>query len=354
MGSTHERSLNMQIFWWPHTLNCKVASVRLRCFNIIEALKKLNLNTHLYKIGDRPEVIVLSKRYDSSSIDHVKLLKEKYGTKIVLDLCDNHFYNQYKNEFLENRTNDLRKAVLTADFVVASSDELGKIIQKEFPDLQLKIVIIEDAVEPPYLPNWFIKYRHPLQAIQLYLLQQKLNKLNVCNLVWFGNHGSKNAEGGISDLNLIVDRLNALNTFSPISLTVISNNKSKFKEIKDKFKFPVFYLDWDLYTFSAAFKCHQICVIPISKNPFTLCKTNNRVATTFLHDVAVVATIIPSYEVFSDTVVNDWDEGLRELVINESHRTNLINKGKRVVSSNWTIELISKKWKNCFAMLEGE
>lgn len=348
----------MKILWWPHTSSNKVASVRLRCFNIINTLKRNGLNVGLYKFGDAPDLIVLSKRYDDFSVGHVKQLREKYGTKIVLDLCDNHFYSQHKSEFWESRAAQLREAILAADMVIASSEELAKIIQEEFGELQLNIKVIEDTVESPYYPTIFEKVCHPIQELKLYSLQKKLarlSKYNVCSLVWFGNYGSENADGGMTDLKLIAENLNTLNLTCPISLTVISNNKNKFNEIKKEFNIPIFYLDWASSTFSTALNSHQICTIPIGINPFTKCKTNNRLATAFLHDVAVATTIIPSYEPFSEVIVSDdWNAGLKELAINKSYRGQLIANGKKLIFTNWSISLIAKKWSDMFQSINGD
>lgn len=348
----------MRILWWPHTSSNKVASVRLRCFNIINALKANGLNVGLYEFGDAPNLIILSKRYDDFSVNHVKQLKEKYGTKIILDLCDNHFYSQYKSEFWESRAVQLRKAILAADIVIASSEELAKVIQEEFDELPLNIKVIEDTAESPYYPTIFKKVFHPILELKLYSLKQKLARLsksNVSTLVWFGNCGSKNADGGMTDLKLIAENLNKLNLTCPISLTVISNSRSKFNEIKNEFNIPIFYLDWASSTFSTALNSHQICVIPIGINPFTKCKTNNRVATAFLHDVGVAATIIPSYEPFSESIVrDDWSAGLKELAVNKGYRDQLIASGKELVFTKWNVSLIAKKWSDVFQSVNGD
>ena len=88
----------MSVHFWSHTLNTSIASYRLRCVRIIEGLKSNGVVAVNYQLGDEPEKLILSKRYDPASIQHALYLKQKFGTKLYLDICDNHFYYSVRSD----------------------------------------------------------------------------------------------------------------------------------------------------------------------------------------------------------------------------------------------------------------
>lgn len=124
----------MSVHFWTHTLNSNIASYRLRCVRVMDGLRSNGVVAVQYHKGDVPEKLILSKRYDATSIQHALYLKQTFGTKLYLDLCDNHFYCSVPSIEAVTRANQLREAVGSVDFVISSSQYLAEVIRQEVVD----------------------------------------------------------------------------------------------------------------------------------------------------------------------------------------------------------------------------
>lgn len=337
----------MTFAWWSHTRRASVASYRLRCLQVIAALRTRGIGAGLYQKGRAPSVLVLSKRYDPPSLEHAQQLRVRHGTRLVLDLCDNHFYSQSDDALWVARAESLRQAVRAVDMVVCGSSYLEAVVRKEAGQAVLTTVI-GDAAEPPFTPSRLQGWRHPVAEVQLRGLQAHLHSLPVVRerrLVWFGNHGSAYAEGGMNDLERIQSALLRAHQDGPISLTIISNNAAKYKSLTRSWTFPHHYLGWHLTTFSRALMQHSVALIPVEHNPFTLCKTSNRVITSSLHGLAVAADSLPSYQEFDGCVVlDDWDAGFRELLSDQQRQEKNTALARQKIQGHWTLEQIADQW----------
>lgn len=341
----------MTFAWWSHTRRASVASYRLRCLQIIAALHARGIGAGLYQKGSEkvraPSVLVLSKRYDPPSLEHAQQLRVRHGTRLVLDLCDNHFYSQSDDALWVARAESLRQAVRAVDMVVCGSTHLEAVVRHEAGQAVLTTVI-GDAAEPPFTPAPLQGWRHPVAEVRLRALQAQLQSLAVVRerrLVWFGNHGSAYAEGGMNDLERIQSALLRAHQDSPISLTVISNNAAKYKLLSRAWTFPHHYLGWHLSTFSRALAQHSVALIPIEPNPFTLCKTSNRIITASLHGLAVAADSLPSYREFDGcAVLDDWDAGFRDLLSSKHRQQKSTALALQRIHNHWTLEQVADRW----------
>lgn len=341
----------MTFVWWPHTKLVAVASYRLRCLQIISTLRARGIDAGLYqksrRKGSAPSVLVLSKRYDPPSLEHALKLRMRQGTRLVLDLCDNHFYSQSDDPLWVVRAESLRNAVRAVDMVVCGSAYLEAVVRKEARQ-PLLTAVIGDAAEPAFAPAAFQRWLHPLAEVRLRALEAQLQRQRVAQarrLVWFGNHGSAYAEGGMNDLAHLQSALLRAHQDAPISLTVISNSASKYKSLSRSWNFTSQYLDWHLATFSRALRLHSVALIPVEHNPFTLCKTSNRIITASLHGLAVAADSLPSYQDFAEcTVLDNWDTGFRQL-LNDPHQQEKITVlARQKIQEQWTVNQIADQW----------
>lgn len=338
----------MKIRWWPHTRNRNIASVRLRCFQVMRSLRALGHDVGLYLPGvGRPDVLVLSKRYDQESISHAARLRARTGVRIALDLCDNHFYFEDGRAVFSARAETLQAAVLSADIIVSSSEALAAVIREHCPE-QRNVVVIGDAVEPLFHPGPSLTPMRLMAEIKLARLCKNLQESGVPQsrrIVWFGSHGSPGVTGGMMDLRRIRGHVSAADEREPGSLTVVSNQYDFFKRIAADFGSRTFYLPWNYATFSRALALHSLAVVPITINPFTLCKTNNRVATSLLHGLNVVADTIPAYSEFADAIVlNDWAYGLGDYLYDTELRRRHVESGKNLVVGRYSPEAIARLW----------
>jgi len=226
--------MSKNIAFWPHVRDIATASFRLRCHQILEGLSAKGVECGLYnKSAPPPHTLVLSKRYDEKTIRHAASMRARHGTRIVLDICDNHFYSNRNEPIAITRAELLRNAVRTVDLVVASSEELAKVIRTEAGQ-DLAITVIADTVEYPSTPDTFMKLRNVLAEFRLNALRSWLNQADrrqARKIIWFGNHGSGFADGGMADLLRVKDIIESTNKECPLTLTVISNSKEKFAKL---------------------------------------------------------------------------------------------------------------------------
>ncbi len=342
----------MRIVWIPFAASSRFASIRLRC--LIPAAQ-LRVRGHDVQIDDSPEirghydVAVFSKRYDSSAADLAARLTAR-GTRVLLDLCDNHFYSTYENAASRNRRESLVKMIRIVDGVVASSHALAGVVREHVHDAP-PIAVIEDPIEDlhglesdaPFrdwlrVPSWF-KWRSEI-------LQRR--RRGECGLVWFGNHGVDYSNvGGMGDLSKLKDILHELAREHSFHVSVISNHREKFRTLTKGWGIPCLYLDWTARTFGRSLGLHDIALIPIERNPFTVCKTANRVVTSLQAGVAVAADSIPSYAPFSGFVVlDDWFNGLARYLRDSSLRSRHVEEGRGRIQELFTPLRIADRWES--------
>ena len=307
----------LKIDFWPHTKRENIASFRIRCLNLKNELSQMRVVTRFYKPWRNPaDIIILSKRYDEKSISHAMEVKKKFGSKIILDICDNHFIYDNNSSNTKSNAKAFKDAIKSVDHVITSSEYLKDLVLTECGD-SIKVSVMFDLVEMVNNPNFFAKLKDCKAEIELNKFAKKLRKENndrMRRLVWFGNHRGSYHQAGMQDLECMKPAIVALSKTHPVSLTVISNSVSKFEELIQGWDIPVFYLNWRKNTISRALLMHGISLIPVTPNPFTLAKTANRVTTSLMHGLQVVADEIPSYTDFNDSIyLNDYEKSFNSL-----------------------------------------
>lgn len=346
------------IGWKPSSFDTRVASSRLRCLRPLSELQSRGYSVELFnpRHVSRYAAVVYSKIYDDASYYEAVNLRRR-GTRIIFDLCDNHFCNPRDLNYWKKAGERLRRIMALADELVVSTEALAEIIKRELP-MEKPITVIGDPVETE------IKSSHTLIWRRWLVLRQSasvLSKLRAGQdegrtpLVWFGNHGSPYAEGGMLDLQRIRSLLDGINRHYPISLTVISNSRRKYQRFIKPWLMPTYYLTWYPETFFPALRAHTIAVIPISDNPFTRCKSNNRLALALSEGLAVVADSIPSYRPFAGACyLADWERGLESYLTDPHLRRSHVDLGRSIVNDEWTENRIADKWQRFFDTLLGE
>lgn len=326
------------IAWKPVSNNRKVASARLRCFLPCKYLQEQGFSCEIFKPEnlDRYQVVVFQKDYSEESIGLVKSLKAR-GVKTVFDLCDNHFYNPDNLPALTKRAERLQKMIDLVDIVSVSTPEVGKLIEGK------EQVLIDDAIEEPHI-NKFLDIFY--QKLIHFNDRQNDESLRV---VWYGNAGMANPPFGLIDLPTVFPILEELNTKIPVKLTVISNSKSLFEKYVKNVLFPVKYYKWKNEVFPYIFKHHDLCIIPISVNPFTICKTSNRLVLSLLLGVPVIADQIPSYEEFDNFVLfGDWKNSLSVYAQNKELRHKHVARAREYILTNYNKDRVISQWSSLF------
>jgi hypothetical protein len=92
---------------------------------------------------------------------------------------------------------------------------------------------------------------------------------------------------------------------------------------------------------------HDITIIPIDVNPFTICKTNNRPLLSLLLGLPVVADKIPSYESLSDYMLfGNWKSNIATYATNLQLKKSHVKGGYHFAMKNYNNHAVSKQWLN--------
>lgn len=335
--------------WRPAADDPRVASVRIRCLNPLAELRRAQYPVELYDPARREtySAVVFSKIYDDATQAEAARLRES-GAWVVLDLCDNHFYDAGSSEVVRAASARLRRMLGLADELVASTETMAAVLREETGG-RTPITVIGDAVETAIDAPRTAPWSRWLARRKLRSLLSQLDASAATRLVWFGSHGGPAGEHGMGDLETIRPLLESLHGERPLSLTVISNSAEKFERLISRWRLPTQYLAWHPATFLEALRAHEIALIPIQDTPFTRCKTNNRLVTALAAGVAVVATGIPSYRPFAGVAaLDDWPGGLRRYIFDPEGRRQAVAAGQALVQREWTLPLIADQWRRYF------
>ena len=325
---------------WKTVGEINIASSRFRAFLPCKYLREAGWSCGIFnnKYLDNYKLVIFQKTYDQESINLAKYLKQK-GTKTVLDLCDNHFYNPYDCPELHQREERLQTMIDIVDIVSVSTPELAKLIKSK------QVVVIDDLIELPknnFLFDSYFKLRNVLRQ----------DKDNFLRVVWYGSNREL-PPTGIVDLLKVLPFMEELSHDIPLELTVISNSKTLFKKyLVGQVSFPIKYFNWKLKTFPYLFQENDICIIPINLNPFSICKTNNRLFLSLLLGVPVIADIIPSYKEFGEFVLfSNWKNSLITYATNPDLRQLHVRAGRNYILTKYTKNSVVKQWSSLFCNL---
>ena len=293
------------------------------------------------------DVVVLHKYYDDSAYEQVQRWKSS-GTRVIFDICDNRLYNPHHLPEWEQLGNQLKRMLAIADQVVASTETLSRALRAECPDIK-DIKVIGDALDDlGTVPvDILSRVKVPLQTASVMARVRALRKNGHTALLWFGNHGSPYAEGGMLDLAPLRDAMESLHRETPLSLTIVSNSSEKFDLSFSSWNIPCFYLPWHPLSFNKIAREHDISIIPIKNNDFTNCKTDNRVVTSLVHGLAVVANPIPSYLPYAQVAkIGDIISGVRHYTASPDLRRQESTRGKALVEKTRDIQRIADQWQD--------
>jgi hypothetical protein len=326
----------MKIGWIPFSDDPRIASARLRCALPARYLAAAGWDSELLD-PRRPhayDVVVFQKAYSDDSLALARGLRAR-GTRIVFDLCDNHFYNPEASPVLRERAERLRRMLELADAVTVSTAPLRELVAESDP------VVVDDALDDFERPG-----RLRLR------LASRLRRRSEVRLVWFGNAGMETPSFGLPHLVGAIAVLEEFHRTHRMRLTVISNSKSMYRRVLGRARFPHTYREWSADRFARDFGSHDICIIPIERNPFTVCKTANRVALSLRLGVPVIADAIPSFEPFAPYIlVGNWPENLSRYASDQRLREDHVREGRRYVEATYTPERVVAQWGGVFERL---
>ena len=297
------------ICWHADSFDPRMASVRLRVLQPMHFLRErgYDVRKHGGEISDCA-IIIFSK---SCSAEAVALAEwaDREGRHIVYDICDNVFEKPSRDEQDELRKDRVRRLMSLATIVTCATLPLASLVAQEVPVITAKTVIVPDALEDMEHHSASPSF---LERLRLWRLQRFLRQnAGALHLVWFGK--CKKGYAGIEHVGSVVELLDRLPLARPVTLTVISNRKKIYRRCASGWRIPKFYLPWSLGTFKAALRLHDVAIIPVDQNSYTLGKTINRPATALMAGLGVIADSIPAYEELRPFMyIGDWERGLSD------------------------------------------
>jgi hypothetical protein len=338
------------IGWKPKFNDPNVASVRYRCLNPLTELQRRSFQIELFdpERCNKYSAVIFSKLYDEQNYQLAIKLKSNHKS-VIFDICDNHLYNPYGTEKFKVVRDQVLRMLSISDLVITSTETLADVLVQE-TELQTRPTVIGDAIEEDLFElgssaSWFRRIERNIKFHYLY------NKSKV-NVLWFGIHGGENAPYGMLDLLNQKDLMIAAQRIHPFRLIIASNSRDKFLEHIKPFPFETHYCEWTLAEFGHIVLSSDICVLPITRNPFTICKSNNRLATALYAGIPTIADSIPSYSDLSKfCVLDDWENGLRNYLRDPLKAKEHARPAKNYIKARYSIAEIGSQWADHLAFV---
>ena len=305
-----------------------VASYRYRVLAPIAFLSTRGWDVEVYDEAraDRYEAVVFSKAYAAEDRALARRLKAA-GKRVIVDLCDDHFFNPAGLPKYRKVREDLTAMLALADQVVCSTPVLAATVRREAG------LLATPAVAPDIYEKAGVEAGPPAP------------KDEAGRLLWFGLHGSPNAEAGMADLLLIRDQLAAAGHKRALELVVCSNSRAKYDSLFKDFPVPTRYVEWSPETFAEELAQAQAVVLPLSDNPFVAAKTHNRLSLALSAGVPVVADAIDSYQEFAPYCwLNDWPAGLEAVLLRPDAARARARKALAYLDANWSAAAVAPQW----------
>lgn len=118
---------------WPY--KNVMASTRIRCFDIINYLKKNGVKTGIYSSLKKYDIVVFQKTFNENNLRAARKLKSR-GTRIILDLNVNYFEKKGETrQVTEEQIASLYSFLKLTDTVLLSSLNLKETAQKYHHDV---------------------------------------------------------------------------------------------------------------------------------------------------------------------------------------------------------------------------
>lgn len=344
----------MSVRWWTSRISPKHAGIRIRAHLVIRELRRQGCDAGWFDAHAHDaramRTLVVHMRYDDATRRQVEVLRAR-GVRIVFDMCDNHFYAQPDQPQKAARAAPLRRMLRLADEVVVSTPELGAVVQAQAQLATPPRVIADACDDLSYVP---VSLKHRMRALLPGVRLRRRVRASLAEgrvpLLWFGHHGTYE-DVGMLDLLRIRDELERLDRRIPLHLSVVSDNRDKFRAHFRDWRFPVAYADWYAHQFDRIARLHTIALIPVVENDFTRGKTANRVVTAFTHGLAVVADPLPSYRPFAQCVAfSNWSEAIARYATDEVARSRDVESGRGKAHACFGIESVARQWRELLVL----
>ena len=318
----------MTLAFKPRVQDPAIASYRYRVLEPIRFLKARGQAVELFNeaYAERYQTVVFSKSYGAADRKLARRLRQA-GKRVILDLCDDHFFNPYDlPKYRETREN-LLAMIAIVDAVVCSTPVLARSVQ-----VHAKLPYTPAVAPDPYE-----------QAEASVGAPTPMDR--PAKLLWFGLHGSPNAPAGMADLLLVREALEAAQAKRAFELVICSDNRERFEEVSPQLPVPSRFVQWTPASFAAELAATDAVIIPLSDNPFVAAKTHNRLTLALSAGAPVVADHLDSYAEFAPFCrLGDWQGGLEEALLRPEEARSRAQGARRYLEQNWSSEAVAPLW----------
>lgn len=299
---------NILIGWYAKSFDPSKASIRLRLLQPMEYLRGRGVKTDLFdpeKGVEAYEAIIFSKSLQSATLLLARAAKAA-GKRVIFDICDNIF--EAKDSPAKARKIErLREILLLADVVVYATPALQEQISGRVPLMSAQQLVIPDMLEDLSTLSGRLSLKERFEMMRLRRFQRIYTGAMHC--VWFGK--CQGSRSGLVHVHAAVRELELFSRSHKVTLTIIGDQRLRYWSASRQWDIPHFYLPWTLGSFWPAMKMHNVAIVPVAKNDYTVGKTINRPATALRAGLGVIADTIPAYEELRPFIVlDDWQQGL--------------------------------------------
>lgn len=329
------------IYWHADGHDPALASIRLRLLQPMRELQRLGYDVRPLT-GELPGsgLIIFSKSLSAEALAIAEKAAAR-GLPIVYDICDNVFEKPSRDERDEARKQRVRRLMSLATVVACGTQPLADLLVQEVPVIAGKTEIVPDTLDEAKgsaaSPSLFERAR-------LWRLRRFLQRnAGALHLVWFGK--CKKGYAGIEHLDPVVRLIETLSLARPVTLTVISNRRKIYRRSASRWRIPRFYLPWSLATFDTALRLHDVAIIPVDRNSYTVGKSINRPATALMAGLGVIADPIPAYEELMPFIcLGEWERGLTEYSQASPRTDSRIPAAQSYLSGRYGAAVIGARW----------
>lgn len=383
------------LVWKVNRLKPFMAAVRYRCLIPAWSLHRDGVPCLVLENGQTlrdygaARALVIVKSFTESDV-HLATQFRQRNHPVVLDICDNVYVEGYGGPRNRRILDNLDVLARLASAVVTTGETLRAVFEERMPP-GLPVRVVPDPVETEELTRMCLA--DPLFANDLAGLRcnpprsageraKDLRKRLVRRiggespraiddpgarseagsglapdrrtLIWFGNHGATHSGFGMARLVDLAPILARLNEAVPLQLLVVSDDEQLFEEVVAPFPFPTIYREWTPLGIHRWLRRSDVCVIPNSRDVYSLAKSANRATLALAAGVPVVASRIPSLEPLRDCLVlDDWEGGLRRYLEDPALRARDVARGQALVEELYGLAAVGSAWKSTLAGLAG-
>ncbi|WP_303760610.1 hypothetical protein [Sphingobium yanoikuyae] len=321
----------------------KKASIRLRVLEPMAALRDAGVRVGRYPKLTGPrgyDAVIISKAFGRGAKKAMRAAQAA-GCGLIFDICDNRFANNRVKGSAHHgaRTSQL---LAQADIVTVPTDAMGDLLIASTPEIAGRVRVVPDMLEDistlselrPSLIEWF-----HLRRLRAFLAAHP----GALHVVWFGNNMA-----GVSGVGLLDEAVAQLRQFAerhPVTLTIINNQPSVYREVSTKWGVPSFYMPWSLVSFPAALRLHRTAIIPVARNDYTAGKSINRPATAIMAGLGVIADSIDSYEELRPFIaLDDWQGGLARYAFGWEHEQARLVQARAHLDEHYGRRRVAARW----------